>query len=102
LVGCEETRSWVAALPLVTWLLNDVPGAAGWSANEVVFGRQLTHLDNVFKFQKESLEAVELEDWMKKRSRDLEFFKEKLRLEDERQMASKNKSRVDGKFERAR
>ena len=38
-------HSWVTQLLLAQWSINSCAGAAGYSGNEGLFGRHLSHLD---------------------------------------------------------
>ena len=38
-------HNWLAQLQRAVWLLNDQPKASGWSANKLVFGRELVSMD---------------------------------------------------------
>jgi hypothetical protein len=75
----DQQRNWLSLVGLVQFTLNDAPKSSGWSANRVVFGRDLISLQD----QAPSTTAIDGEKWIEMQKTLLETMKEKLKKKKE-------------------
>ena len=82
--------NWMAQLARVTWLLNDQPRQSGWSANKVVFGRELVSLEDQVHAR---TGAVDGDEWVESQLRSLEEMRVRMETEKRRMEERYNRKR---------
>ena len=95
LMVAQEGHTWVTQLPVAQWSVNSVPGAGGFSVNEAVYGRHLSHLDSALRVRgtPRPAEVTGVDEWVESRDRQLIEFRRVLETVDAAQKVQVEKHR---------